>query len=882
MRRIFVVLLALLAAPLLLVAPRADAAGPARYKQAPAPVRALLDAPPTPATLVSPGGDVMLLARSRVYPSIAELAEPMLRLAGERLNPRNNAPHGGFRTYELAVQAIPDGTPQPVALPEGMRIGGLRWNDAGTKVAFLNLTEERAELWVLDIKSARARKIRGVQVNAVLGDALAWLPDDKTLVVKTVRARRGAAPVAPATPTGPTIRESAGAEVASSTYEVRDVLQGPHDAALFDYHATAQLALVDVSTGRARPIGGPGVLERVDVAPGGAHLLVRTLHRPYSYKRAHWRFPARVEVWDLQGAVVERVAEQPLAEEVPIHGARTGPRGYRWRATAPATLTWVEALDGGDSYADVPEHDRLMMKTIGGAPVELLRLRERYGGIEWIEGGGQALVHEIDRAEHHERTLLIDVDARGVAPRVIWDRNWDDRYGDPGAPIYRPLPSGAWAIRKHENAIYLSGRGDTDDGPRPFVDRLALDTLKTERLFRSDAHGVEQYAGALDPVKGTFLTSRESPTEPPNLFLRTVGAPSAKARPGEASRRSSARPITRFEDPAPQLRKVEKRLVNYTRADGVPLSFMLYLPPDYVEGTRLPTVVWAYPLDYTDLAAAGQNRNSPQSFTLPRGASPVMLALAGYAVLSNAAMPVVGPTETAYDTFVEQITANAQAAIDKAVELGVTDRARVGVFGHSHGALMTANLLVWTDLFRAGVARSGAFNHTLRPFGFQNERRTLYQAERTYLGLSPTLHADELDEPLLLIHGELDANPGTRPFQSVKLYEALSGAGKTARLVMLPYEDHGYAARESVEHVLAETIEWFDAHVKRAGPREAKPPRSPGIVEKPEVCEPPAPKRARPARRAKPAPCDRKCERDKRRADRKRQRALRRAARARP
>jgi dipeptidyl aminopeptidase/acylaminoacyl peptidase len=217
-------------------------------------------------------------------------------------------------------------------------------------------------------------------------------------------------------------------------------------------------------------------------------------------------------------------------------------------------------------------------------------------------------------------------------------------------------------------------------------------------------------------------------------------------------------------------------------------------------------------------------RSSPQEFTSVGGASPVFLALAGYAVLADAAMPVIGPTEGAYDTFAEQIEANARAAIDKAVELGVTDRDRVAVAGHSHGALMTANLLIYTDLFRAGVARSGAYNHTLRPFGFQNEHRTLYQAEKTYLALSPVLHADEVDEPLLIIHGEIDANPGTTPQQSEKLFEAIRGTGGTAKLVMLPHESHGYIARESIEHVLAETIAWLDTHVKNAGPRAKKKP----------------------------------------------------------
>ncbi|HSN68466.1 MAG TPA: prolyl oligopeptidase family serine peptidase, partial [Thermoanaerobaculia bacterium] len=381
------------------------------------------------------------------------------------------------------------------------------------------------------------------------------------------------------------------------------------------------------------------------------------------------------------------------------------------------------------------------------------------------------------------------------------------------------LPNGASAVLEHDGAIFLAGEGASPSGNRPFLDRLDLATLKSERWFRSAPESLEVFLGWIDPAKRTFLTRRESVTEPPNVYLRTVAARPAKAAAGEAAYKSKAKQVTSFADPVPQLRQISKRLVSYERPDGVKLSFTLFLPPGYKEGTRLPTILWAYPLDYTDPKAAGQVVAAPQEFTAIRGTSPVFFALLGYAVLDEAAMPVVGPTETAYDTFIEQIVANAKAAIDKAVELGVTDPERVGVGGHSHGALMTANLLAWSDLFRAGIARSGAYNHTLRPFGFQNERRTLYKARDTYVTLSPLLNADKINEPLLIIHGERDANPGTVPMQSEKLFEAVRGVGGQTRLVMLPLESHGYAARESIDHVLYEMVSWMDRYVKNAAPR---------------------------------------------------------------
>ncbi len=776
------------------------------YLRAPDDVRAVLDAPLPPASFPSPTGDRVLLARALRYPPVAELAEPMLKLAGVRLHPHNNARQGDGDWVELSLQPVSGGPAKTVALPKGARIGSVRWNADGSLVALTNVTPTAVELWVLDAKTAKVRRIGNVKLNGVLGDSVVWLADQRTLLVRLVPKRRGAPPVAPRAPIGPRIEESKRVGAASSTYEARDLLRTPHEADLFEYYATSQLALVNVRSGAVTPIGSPHVVDGASPSPDGKHLLVQTIERPYSYTRPAHRFPARVEVWDRRGKVVQKVAELPLADQVPIQGVRTGPRDHHWRATAPATLVWAEALDGGDTFKKVPEHDRVLTQPIGGTAIELLRTKQRFGGIQWIDGGTTALVSEIDQDKHRIVVRLLDVD-KPSSSRVVWDRNYDDRYGDPGTPVQRMLPNGARVILAQKGAIFLAGAGATPAGNRPFLDRLELDSLKTERLFHSKKDELESFVSFADADAKTFVTRRETPTEPPNLWLRTT---------------TGVKAITKFADPTPQLRRITKRLVTYKRKDGVPLSFTLYLPPDYKEGTRLPTVVWAYPLDYTDPSAAGQVRGSPNEFTTIVGVSPVFLALAGYAVLHDAAMPVVGPAETAYDTFVEQITQNASAAIDKAVALGVADRDRVAVMGHSHGALMTANLLVYTDLFRAGVARSGAYNHTMRPFGFQNERRTFYRARASYTKLSPVLHADELDEPILIIHGEIDSNPGTTPQQSEKLFEAVRGTGGTARLVMLPFESHGYVARESTEHAIAETMAWLDRWVKNAPPRRAK------------------------------------------------------------
>ena len=793
-----------------------------QYQHPPKEILEVLNASPLPIPITNPPCNAMILASPLRYPPISDLAEPMLPLAGVRINPKNNALHGSSYYVRFSLKKLPDGEEITVELPSGARAGYPQWNSSGTLFAFTNTTATGVELWIGETATGKTHRLNGIQLNPVLGSTMAWMPDMKSLLVKRVSTNRGQAPAQSNVPAGPLVEDSGAVSAASSTYETRDLLKTPYDADLFQFYATAQLSKVDVSTGAITDLGSTDVFAGVETAPGGSYILIRRIRRPYSFLRTYRRFPADVELWDASGKKKETLASLPAAEQVPIGGVETGPRDYSWRLNAPATLVWIEALDDGDSYKKVPYHDRIMIRPVDGSARELMKTEQRLYSMDWIEGG-HLLITEYDDDKHWLKTFLLDTDARSGSPRLVWSLNSDDSYHNPGYPVYRMLENGAWVVRMHQDAIFMQGMGASPEGNRPFLDRLNLSNLKTERLFRSSKDNLESFYDWIDPATMSFLTTSESPTDPPNVFLRTIGKMIPSVAEGESSFASTRRQLTKFTDPVPQLRQISKQLVTYKRPDGVELSFILYLPPGYKQGTPLPTIVWAYPLDYTEASAAGQVVASPQEFTWISGASPIFFALQGYAVLDETAMPVVGPSETAYNSFIEQIIANAKAAIDKAVELGVTDPNRVGVAGHSHGALMTANLIAWSDLFRAGIARSGAYNHTLRPFGFQNERRTLYKAAETYFKLSPLIHADKINEPLLIIHGERDANPGTVTLQSQKLFEAIRGVGGTARLVLLPLESHGYAARESVEHALYEMFTWFDRYVKNAQP---KPPVS--------------------------------------------------------
>ena len=775
------------------------------YKKPPKEVLDILNAPVAPGVSVSPKRDNMLMTTALRNPPLADLAQPVLRIAGRRINPTSNSPFRLQYSVAMTLKRIVDGSEIKIDLPPGAKISGVDWSEDGKHFAFLNTTANRVELWVGDTATGKIRNLKGITINSAVGNPLAWMPDNRTLLVQLVPANRGAAPATPNVPPEPNTQESSGRPGPVRTYE--DLLKSPHDENLYEYYATSQLALVDSVSGRATPFGQPAIFLGVDAAADGHHVLVTRLHRPFSYLFPDSAFPRDIEVWDTKGKLVYKVASLPLADQVPINGVIKGRRSIRWVPGQPATLVWVQALDEGDPRKKVAHRDSVLMlkAPFTSQPVELFKTEHRFSAGGFGEKGGLLYFTDFDRDRRWQRTFIFYLDKPDVPPKLLWSRNQQDRYNDPGTPVTRVV-AGQRAILQSGDYIYLTGNGSSPEGDRPFLDRLNLQTLKTERIFRSDADKYETVVTLLDDEAKQLITRRESPTEAPNYFVRTTAAATAKA-------------LTNFPDPTPQLRGIKKQLVTYKRADGVQCSFTLYLPPDYKQGTRLPTVVWAYPIEFNDADTAAQVTGSTQRATSIGGASHLFFLLEGYAVLDNATMPIVGNPETVNNTYVEQITMSAKAAIDKATELGVTDPDRVGVGGHSYGAFMTANLLAHTDLFRAGIARSGAYNRTLTPFGFQNERRTLWEAPELYLKVSPFMYALKVNEPMLMIHGEADDNTGTFPIQSERMYQALKGHGATVRLVMLPHEAHGYAGRESIEHVLYEMITWFDKYVKNATPR---------------------------------------------------------------
>jgi dipeptidyl aminopeptidase/acylaminoacyl peptidase len=817
-----------------IAAPRAATPAPASaasaYSQPPKEILDVMRAPPPPSPSLSPTRDKLMLVTMQDYPSIAKVATPFLRLAGVRIEPGNRSQHdtpGGYGippcVSAIDLVQVADGKQTAVKLPAGACPRRPVWSADGQRFAFENITTEAVELWVGDARTGAVRRLPGVRLNQMFGHQAHWMPDQKTLLVKLVSASKGP-PVAPPGSAGPGIQESFGESGQSSTYENRDTLRNRDDEELFNYYGTSQLALVDAASGKITPVGKPGLYEELSVAPDGRHVVVTEIRPPYSYVTTFDRFPKQIDLWDLaqhpaKGAnpVVREIAALPLADRVPNRGVPVGPRDFTWRPTDAATLVWAEALDGGDPNVQAAERDKLMMlkAPFNAAPLEVARTVQRFAGLSWSEQPGVALLSDYDVNRKWRRTWQLDVDDAQTSRRLMWDMSSDEKYADPGTPVRRQLANGFSVIRQDGDTIFLAGAGSSPDGDRAFLDKFNLKTQQAERLFRSSKTSYEQFIGFAGNDTGRLLTWHQSAEEAPNAFVRTLGA-STTAVAGEPGFASSSVALTHLTDPAPQVREIKKRLVKYKRADGLELSFTLYTPPGYKEGTRLPTILNAYPADYADASKAGQTTGSQATFTRLRQYR--LLLLSGYAIIDSAAFPIVGDPRKAYDTYTEQLVANAKAAVDEAVRLGVTDPDRIGVTGHSHGALMTANLLAHSNLFRAGVATSGSYNKSLTPFGFQNERRSVWEAPDVYTKASTFFYADKLKTPLLIVHGGDDANPGTTPLQSIKLYEAIRGNGGVTRLVMLPHEPHWYAARESNEQLVYEMLRWFDKYVKNAPP----------------------------------------------------------------
>ena len=771
-------------------------------------LKALVDAPMQPASTVSPDKRRVAVFEWKWVVSLEEIAAEELKLAGLRIAPASFT-RSRSRSYDsIALHDLDNGSRIAVEdLPAG-RIGAPSWSSNSKYLAFTLERDGRNTLWLYDVEDREARELVSLPLNGVLTSTpYVWMPDASGLLINVAVNHGKSLPESSIEAIAPVIQETeSGSKAPVRTYQ--DLLQTPLDAERFTFLATGQLARVSLD-GEVEELGGPALVANFEPSPDTNYLLVETIQRPYSYAVPYSRFPLLSQVWTADGRMVQTVADLPLAEDIPkgFDSVRTGRRSIQWRSDVAATLVWAEALDGGDMRTEVEHHDavRAWPAPFEGEPVVLSKTEWRYAGTDWGHGG-LAMLTEWRFSDRKLRTWKMSPDAPDEDRILFQERSYNDAYNDPGRPVRGLSEFGTRVIHTIDgNEILLAGNGASPEGNIPFLDRHDFATGETTRLWHSEAPYYERVSDVLDAAGERVLTLREARDTQPNFFVRDLEA-------------DTLTQVSEFPHPHPQLTGIEKELIEYTRDDGVDLSGTLYLPPGHTEAERpLPMLMWAYPLEYKDSSVAGQVRESPYEFNQVSFWGPLPYLALGYAVFDDPKMPIVGVGDALpNDSFREQLVASAEAAVGVLVERGVADADRIAIAGHSYGAFMVGNLLAHSDLFAAGIARSGAYNRSLTPFGFQGEERDFWEAQPVYTAASPFFHAEKIDQPMLMIHGMEDNNSGTYPMQSERMFDALKGLGAQARLVMLPYESHGYRARASLLHMLWEQQQWLEVYLAGA------------------------------------------------------------------
>ena len=793
-------------APLLFVASclQVRAQDAVEYKVPPKAIADLLLAPPTPTVSIDDKGHYMLLIERSSMPTVEELAQPELRIAGMRINPNNYGPSRASYITNFKIKNLQTGKEVPVTgLPPKLQGGSITWNPEQSKIAFSNTTNTVIDLYEIDVKTAVAKKVNKRPLNMVMGDYR--YADNETLLYNAALQPATKAPAKPLAPKGPVVQQNMGKAAPSRTYQ--DLIKSPYDEQLFEFYGTSQL--VQNKAGVETNIGKPAIYTNASLSPDKKYMLVETVSKPFSYLVPVNGFPSTVQVTDRAGKVLKTLAQLPGSETSPsgFDNVQDVPRGFNWRADEPATIIWSKPLDSGLMKSKVEYHDAVyaLSAPFIGTQREIAKTKMRYRGIMWGDANF-ALLNEGSQGKQMTRMYKFNPTTGETV--LLLERSTNDAYNNPGTPVMKENQYGRNVVQTVNNGagILMTGQGASKDGDMPFLSVFDIASKKNNIIWRCEAPYYESVVKVIDADKKIFITSRQSQTDAPNYFVRNLAGASALA-------------ITAFPDPQPALRKVTKQKISYKRKDGVDLTATVYLPEGY-DAKRdgpLPIFMWAYPREFKSAADAAQVRGSKYTFTRVGNSSPVYLVTQGYAVMDETEFPIVGEGDNnPNDNFVDQLTWNAEAAIKKAAEMGWGDSTRVAVGGHSYGAFMTANLLAHTRLFKAGVARSGAYMRTLTPFGFQNEERTYWEAPDLYYKMSPFSYADKIKDALLLVHGDADNNPGTFPINSERLFNAVKGHGGTVKFVSLPYESHGYTGKENLLHMFYETTEWLNKYVRDA------------------------------------------------------------------
>ena len=777
------------------------------YQKPSAEILALADYERAPSVSMDSKKEYMLLSYRNTYKTLDDLNQEEMRLGGLRINPVTNISSTVTYINNLKIRKIAAKDEiQVIGLPQNARLTNISWSPDEKKIAFTNTTNSGVELWIIDVATASAKKITSDNLNANLGSPYNWMNDNQTLLVKVLPKNRPALiNEKKDLPKGPTVSVSDGSKSQNRTFQ--DLLKNKNDEANFDALVTSELYKVTIS-GTTTLFKSADIYAGESFSPDGNYLMLTTIQKPYSYIVPLSRFPQKSVVYDLNGKEIKQVNEVPLTEIMPkgFSSVRKGKRSMSWRADKPATLVYVEALDEGDQAKKVDFRDEVFQwnAPFNSAPTSMMKTQQRFGGISW---GNDSFAIAFDSwyDTRNTKTYLLNPSNPNETPKVISDRNSQDIYSDPGNFETKKNEFGRYVIATENGNAYLIGDGNTKEGQFPFIDEMNLKTLKTKRLYTSKMKDKKEDLMSIEDFKkGDVLVMLQSKNDYPNYYFRNI-------KSGKLT------PITAFKNPFESIKNVYKEVIKYKRKDGVDLSGTLYLPAGYdkTKKEKLPLLIWAYPAEFKDKNSAGQNDKNPNEFTFPNYGSFVYWVTKGYAVLDDASFPIIGEgTTEPNDTFITQLVDDAEAAINAVDNLGYINRKKVAVGGHSYGAFMTANLLTHSNLFACGIARSGAYNRTLTPFGFQSEQRNYWDVPAIYNGMSPFMNADKMKTPLLLVHGEADNNPGTFTLQTERYFQALKNLGAPTRMVILPKESHGYAAKENIFHLLWEQDQFLEKYLK--------------------------------------------------------------------
>lgn len=761
----------------------------------------IIDAPFSPVTSFSPDNKWLAILERTSYPPLEEISQTELKIAGIRFNPNNFSFTRAGYYINIKLVLIADGSESIIQnIPSNGKIRYVNWSGDNKYIVFTNTTEVNVELWAVDVETKSAEKLTD-NLNSIFGKPYEFLPDNKSLIYLKAFNKNNSVPVQNKVPESPIIQENYGKSTPTRTFQ--DLLKNSSDEDLFDFYGVSQPVKIDIKTKKTENISTPAIYTEFKYSPDGNYILSEKIKRPYSYLFPYYYFPKTVEILDKNGKLITLLADIPLADEIPtgFNAVRTGKREFEWRQDAGSTLYWAEAQDGGNPKTKTEIRDKVfqLKSPFNTTPEEIISLSLRYENILWSENNF-AIVNE--RWWNTRTSKFIKINLNNFSDTtLIFNLNTEDRYNNPGDPYLETNNNNTETIKEANTSeeIFLTGNGASTEGNRPFLDVLNLNTKTTSRIWRSEKPYYERVVNIKN--SNEFVISRESPDTPPNYILINKNSNTQLA-------------LTNYTNPYTLFEGISKEIITYKREDGVELNANLYLPKNYDKNKKYPVLMWAYPQEFKSSDAAGQITDSPYRFNWMSWGSPLFWLAKDYVILDNPKMPIIGEgDEEPNDKYIEQLVMSAKAAVDEMIKRGISTPDKMAIGGHSYGAFMTANILAHSDLFKTGIARSGAYNRTLTPFGFQSEQRTLWEAPETYLKMSPFMYADKIKEPILIIHGELDNNAGTFPMQSERLYNAIKGHGGTSRYVVLPYESHGYSARESVLHMLWEMDTWLEKYL---------------------------------------------------------------------